>query len=229
MSTEPPPLTPEEYDELLPLVTVKRLGSYVRSTGGTTTDAFELYEWNMRAAASVMELTSMVEVITRNALDTQLRDWAQRKRVGASWLDTIPVDAQGLKDLRQARDRATRKGKRDEVHGRAVAELSLGFWRYLVESRYLTSLWIPSTHAAFPFGHPDLRTRQKDVAFRMQQLNYVRNRAAHHEPIHERNLSRDLQFALDLACWISPTAQKWITVTTSLPSLIAERPTRRAE
>ena len=33
--------------------------------------------WNMRAAANVMELTSMVEVITRNALDAQLRDWAR--------------------------------------------------------------------------------------------------------------------------------------------------------
>ena len=31
-----------------------------------------------------------------------------------------------------------------------IAELSLGFWRYLVESRYFTALWVPATHAAFP-------------------------------------------------------------------------------
>ncbi|MCG7415770.1 hypothetical protein MHK74_14600 [Microbacterium aurum] len=36
---------------------------------------------------------------------------------------------------------------------RVIAELSRGFWRYLVESRYLTSLWVPSTHAAFAHGH----------------------------------------------------------------------------
>ena len=226
MSTEPAALTPDDYQSLLPLVTAERLGSYVRATSGTTTGAFELYEWNMRAAASVMELTSMIEVITRNALDTQLRDWVQRKHPGASWLDTIPVDTQGIKDLRQARSRATRSGKRTEIHGRVVAELSLGFWRYLVESRYLTSLWVPATHASFPFGHSDLRTRQKDVAFRMQQLNYVRNRAAHHEPIHQRDLARDLQLALELAAWISPTARKWVAATTTLPALITERPTR---
>ncbi len=139
-----------------------------------------------------MELTSMVELITRNSLDAHLHDWAQRKRAGASWLDTIPVDAQGLEDLRQTRDRATRQGKRKEIHGRVAAELSLGFWRYLAESRYLTSLWVPSTHAAFPFGHTDLRTRQKGVALRMQQLNYVRNRAARREPIHQRDLGKDL-------------------------------------
>ena len=73
MSTEPTPLTPQDYDALLPLVTAERLGSYVRVTKGTTTAAFELYEWNMRAAASVMELTSMVRAIphkTHRASDT---------------------------------------------------------------------------------------------------------------------------------------------------------------
>lgn len=59
---------------------------------------------------------------------------------------------------------------------------------------------------------------------RMWALNYVRNRAAHHEPIHQHDLGKDLQFALDLAGWISPTAQRWVTLTTSLPSVIAEQP-----
>ena len=224
MSTEQASLTPDDYQALLPLVTAERLGSYVRATSGTTTDAFELYEWNMRAAASVMQLTSMVEVIVRNALDAQLRDWAQKKRNGSSWLDAVPVDAQGHKDIQQARDRATRRGRRPEVHGRVVAELSLGFWRYLVESRYLTLLWVPALQAAFPLGNSDIRTRQKDVAFRMQQLNFVRNRAAHHEPIHQRDLSRDLRFALDLAAWILPTAQQWVATRATLSAVIAARP-----
>lgn len=105
-----------------------------------------------------------------------------------------------------------------------IAELPLGFWRYLVESRYLTAFWIPATHRAFPAGNPDLRSRQRDVAFRMQQLNFIRNRAAHHEPIHSRDLGRDLQSALDLAEWISPAAASWVAATTSLPSIISSRP-----
>lgn len=123
MSNEPIPLTSGDYENLLPLVTAERLGSYARVTHGGTADAFRLYEWNMRAAASVMELTSMVEVITRNALDTQLREWAKRKHGDDSWLDVAPIDHQGRKDIQQARDRATRHGKRPEVHGRVVAEL----------------------------------------------------------------------------------------------------------
>jgi len=215
---------PDLYSELLPLVTAERLGSYLRASGGDVSDAFALYEWNMRAAASVMELTSMVEVLARNALDRELRNWAHRRRGGASWLDVAPLDQQGSADLQKARDRATRRGRRPEVHGRVIAELPLGFWRYLVESRYLTALWVPATHRAFPAGDADLRGRQKNVAFRMQQLNFVRNRAAHHEPIHARDLSRDLQSALDLASWISPAARSWVEATSSLPSLISSKP-----
>lgn len=218
---------PSELDlhsELLSLVTAERLGSYLRASGGDVSDAFDLDEWHMRAAASVMELTSMVEVLTRNALDRVLRDWAHRRHSGASWLDVVPLDQQGSADIQKARDRATRRGRRPEVHGRVIAELPLGFWRYLVESRYLTALWVPATHHAFPAGDPDLRSRQKQVAFRMQQLNFVRNRAAHHEPIHARDLSRDLQFAMDLAAWISPAARKWVDATSSLPSIISSKP-----
>lgn len=225
MSTDPQQMDGRDYDELLPFVTAERLGSYLRACGGDTADAFELYEWNMRAAASLMELTSMVEVVVRNSLDIRLRDWAQRRRSGASWLDVAPIDRRGQEDIRRARERATRSGTRPEVHGRVIAELSLGFWRYLVESRYLTALWVPATHAAFPYGPVDLRTRQRDVTFRMQQLNFVRNRAAHHEPVHQRDLSRDFDSAVELAEWISPTAGKWVTAVSSLPTIIASKPT----
>lgn len=224
MSTASSHFERDSYSDLLPFVTAERLGSYLRASGGDVADAFALYEWNMRAAASVMELTSMVEVVARNALDRELRDWAHRRRAGASWLDAAPLDPQGATDIRKARDRATRRGQRAEVHGRVIAELPLGFWRYLVESRYLTALWVPATQRAFPAGPPDLRTRQRDVAFRMQQLNFIRNRAAHHEPIHARDLGKDLRFALDLAAWISPAAGGWVNATSSLLSIISSKP-----
>ncbi len=224
MSTSSGFVETDTYLDLLPLVTAERLGSYLHTCGGGVPEAFELYEWNMRAAASVMELTSMVEVLTRNALDRELRAWAHRRRADPSWFDFAALDEQGAADLRKARDRATRRGRRREIHGRVIAELPLGFWRYLVESRYLTALWVPATHRAFPHGAADLRTRQKDVAFRMQQLNFVRNRSAHHEPIHSRDLEKDLASARDIAAWISPAARRWVDATSSLPSVIASRP-----
>jgi len=214
----------DDYVDLVPFVTAERLGSYVRATSGDIRSAFALYEWNMRAAASIVELSSIVEVVTRNAIDEQLRDWSHARRGGTSWLDSAPLDHRGKEDIRKARKRATRRGKRPEVHGRVVAELTLGFWRYLTEAKYLTSLWVPAVHNAFPNGPADLRRRQRDVAFRLQQLNFVRNRAAHHEPIHQRDLAKDSALAIELVGRVSPVAARWVRKVSSQPEVMAQRP-----
>jgi hypothetical protein len=39
----------------------------------------------------------------------------------------------------------------------------------------------------------------------MQRLSFVRNRAAHPEPIHQRNLTRDVDDAVTLMSWVSLT------------------------
>jgi hypothetical protein len=208
--------------ELERLITPARLGSYVARTS-TATGALRLYEWNMRASASVMELTGVVEVVARNALDRELRAWAAR-RTSRSWFDEVALDSQGRADLGKARARASRGGRRAGTHGRVIAELSFGFWRYLVESRYHTSLWVPDLHRAFPHGPSDLRGRRNEVRRRMQQLHFVRNRAAHHEPIHARDLQRDHDYAVELLGWIHPTAAEWATDVTALSDVLRARP-----
>ncbi|WP_144715139.1 hypothetical protein [Curtobacterium pusillum] len=204
------------------LITPARLGSYVERTS-TFTDTLRLYEWNMRASASVMELTGIVEVVARNALDRELREWAARRTSGP-WFDDVPLDSQGRADLAKARARASRGGRRAGVHGRVIAELSFGFWRYLVESRYHTSLWVPDLHRAFSHGPPDLRVRRNEVTRRLQQLHFVRNRAAHHEPIHARDLQRDHDYAIELLGWIDPVAAEWAADVSSLRTVLGARP-----
>lgn len=211
------------YAEVRTCLTSERLGSYFASCGDDLGRVFRLYEWNMQASASMLTLTSMVEVVVRNALDREMVSWATAKG-HASWFDTAPLDPQGRQDVQKARTRATHYGRRPEVHGRVVAELSLGFWRFLAESRYLTSLWIPATHLAFDSGPLDLRQRRVAVAGRLQQLSYVRNRAAHHEPIHRRDLLKDLDAAIELAGWVSPDAAGWIASTATVKQTVLTRP-----
>lgn len=210
-------------NDVVALITPERLGSYVASMGDMN-GAIRLYEWNLAASGSAMELAALVEIIVRNALDRELQGWAGRKHPGDTWFDRVPLDGRGRSDLTKARARATQNGRRAEVHGRVLAELSLGFWRYLVESRYLTSLWIPATHAAFPNGPNDLRQRQREVKNRLQQIHFLRNRAAHHEPIHSRDLDHDLSCALELLGWISVEVSAWAERIVSLPDTIKLRP-----
>lgn len=108
-----------------------------------------------------------------------------------------------------------------------VAELTFGFWRYLAASRYLTSLWVPAAAAAFPLGPTDLRRRRVEVEKRLERIHFVRNRAAHHEPIHRRDLGRDLAAAVDLSGWISPDAAAWVTAGSSIRAVIDARPSGR--
>jgi hypothetical protein len=205
------------------LITEDRLSSYVTAAGGDLRRALALYDWNTRASAAVLATSAMVEVIVRNALDVRLQRWADQRRGGGDWLDAAPLDAQGKSDVIKARERATRRGRDPEVHGKVVAELSSGFWRYLVASRYLTALWIPGAHAAFPSGPADLRMRREQVERRLHNLMIVRNRAAHHEPIHRRDLARDFRDAVTVAGWVHPQGAVWLRARSDLPQIAGER------
>jgi hypothetical protein len=123
----------------------------------------------------------------------------------------------------KARDRATRHGRDAEVRGKVVAELSFGFWRYLVASRYLTALWIPGAHSAFPNGPADLRLRRREMETRLHNLLIVRNRAAHHEPVHRRDLAPDFRDAVDIAGWVHPQGAAWLRARSDLLHAAADR------
>ncbi|ELB86058.1 hypothetical protein Rwratislav_46905, partial [Rhodococcus wratislaviensis IFP 2016] len=53
-----------------------------------------------------------------------------------------------------------------------------GFWRFLHSRSYEATLWTPSLRHAYPHQTP---RRRSDV---YNHLNTLRNRIAHHEPIH---------------------------------------------
>lgn len=206
---------------LAELLTADRLTSYTAVTGSLNT-ALALYDWNVDACAAVLSTTAMVEVIVRNAMDEQLVAWA-RRRQHSDWLAEVQLDAAGRRDLAEANRRATRQAS-DPPHGKVIAELNFGFWRYLAANRYLTSLWIPALQHAFPHGPEDPRGRQRSVDAALGQLVFVRNRAAHHEPIHRRSLTRDLDVAIDLAGMVDPAAAIWVAGRSTIPATAARRP-----
>lgn len=142
-----------QYEQLQELLSVERMTSYYQASNGNVLGAFKLYEWNMDASAAVMHTSGMVEVVLRNALDRSLSAWHESKRPGTDWLDLQVLDMRARQDIAEARQRASRRKRHGGIsHGKVVAELSFGFWRYLVASRYLTSLWIPAAQHASPYG-----------------------------------------------------------------------------
>ncbi|MCF8601883.1 hypothetical protein L5I01_00765 [Gordonia sp. HY442] len=204
-------------------ITPVRLQSYQSAARGDLHAALRLYDWNAVASAAVLMTVAMVEVITRNAMDSQLSAWAAR-RGEPSWFETIPLDGKALAALEHAFRKVEAAPCGNDFHGKVVAELSFGFWRILVAQRYLTSLWVPALNKAFPYGYRDIRERRFRVEQNLAALVAVRNRAAHHEPIHGRDLLADLRSAVEVATWVDVDAGAWVAARSPLESVVRRRP-----
>ncbi|WP_419839149.1 hypothetical protein [Candidatus Poriferisodalis sp.] len=219
------------FQEVAVRLTASRLESYLQASDGEIEAAVRLYDWNANAAGALHEDLGRLEVIFRNTVDNALSAYG----TAAGWPDVWYRQTRlfpgrharrAREDIAAARQRATRRGRRAEVRGRVIAELNFGFWRYLCEPPYLTSLWVPAVASAFPL-HPSARHPEQvraDVADRMQRLHFLRNRIAHHEPIHRRDLSRDHGQLLELVGWMCSESRYWIAATSRTPQVIAARP-----
>lgn len=211
-------------------LTPERLRSYLAACGDDLGRALELYDWNARVGAAFYEDIGRMEVVFRNALDLSLVAHGKAQGWPTAWYERADLfpgrhGRQALEDIATARRRATRGG-RAETHGKVVAELSFGFWRYLCIKPYLTSLWVPALASAFA-NHPeagDPRRVREDVEDRIQRVQFLRNRVAHHEPIHQRDLQSDRRSLLEVSGWISPDTHAWISGTSRSELVLGERP-----
>jgi len=209
---------------LVALLTRQRLTSYLAAAHGNLPDALRLYEWNTKACGAVIQTVALTEVVVRNAMDAELTRWTSLQPGSRSWFDLVPLESRGVSDIAQARRRATRGGRDPEDHGKVIAELSLGFWRYLTTPRYHANLWVPALRRAFPLANNDFRRSRQQVEQALDRLAFVRNRAAHHEPIHRRVLARDLDAAISLCGWVHQDAANWATAISTLDAVMAAKP-----
>lgn len=211
-------------------LTIDRLRSYLAATGGDLVKAMELYDWNAEVAGAFHEDIGRLEVVFRNALDGALVGYGTVQGWPEVWYRRSQLfpgrhGGRALEDITTARRRATRRAT-PEVHGKVIAELSFGFWRFLCTPPYLTSLWVPVLSGAFP-NHPhagDPRKVRRDVDDRIQRVHFLRNRVAHHEPIHQRNLQRDVDSIAELAGWICADTRDWLVGASRATQAIQRRP-----
>ena len=58
-------------------LTPGRLSSYLDVTDGNLLQALDLYKWNIALSGALFEAIAVVEVVVRNEIDHNLRQWAQ--------------------------------------------------------------------------------------------------------------------------------------------------------
>jgi hypothetical protein len=125
-------------------LSAERLAPYRAAVSGDAGRAVALYEWNAEVGAAFWAVLGHVEVLVRNSIHERLSEWSAAEVGEARWyLDPARLlTDQARLDIAGARSRSRRDG-RAETPGRVVAEFTLGFWRFLLASRYERSLWLP--------------------------------------------------------------------------------------
>ena len=167
----------------------------------------------------VLEVLGHGEVILRNAMHDELTAHHRRRGDPGEWFDDPQrvLTLRALDDVKTAKQRAGRAAP----PGKVVAELSLGFWRYLLAHRYAATLW-PAIRHAFP-NLP--RRGQRTLEGHVSDLHLLRNRIAHHEPLINVPLQvrlESLQYVLDR---IDPQIRRWaLDDGGSLTTLLQNRP-----
>jgi hypothetical protein len=200
-----------------------RFAPYEAVTRGDATLTLELYEWNMRTAAVLFEDLGAFEVLLRNSIDMRMRARYGGTKAALPWYRQVVLSDKAKEKLQVAIDRVTDHGSIAEDPDGVVAELSFGFWRFLLSRQYQGTIWPIILPAFKPPGGARIDRR---VAYaKVDSLHFLRNRVAHHEPIFTRDLQRDHGTLMEVAGWMCPDTRDWIAGRSQVPAALGARPT----
>jgi hypothetical protein len=207
-------------------LSVERLGPYRREVNDDLVAAIMLYEWNTVMSAALWADITDLEVLVRNTMHQHLTEWSARQYDEPRWY----LDPGGILTPRHRADVAAARLRiahnhplKVETPGRIVAELSFGFWRYLLAGHYDRTLWKPCISSGFP-GQPV----RSPLHGRLSRLHELRNRIAHAEAIYRRHLSQLHEDLLTVIEWINPTLRQWVQQRSTVQATLAQRPRYKA-
>lgn len=180
----------------------------------------ELYLWNAELGAAYFELIGHVEVFLRNVFHNCLSPLSDE---GRWYLDAqFPFTRQAGRDISTAVRRATANGKTPEKPGKVIAELSFGFWRFLLSSHYSATIW-PKVSPGFN-GVPRHERSRSELESAAQRINDLRNRVAHHEPVYNRSSALHLDDIFLIARYVDAQAEDMLRRQPKVPSILVRRP-----
>ncbi|MFI7217745.1 hypothetical protein [Micromonospora maritima] len=204
-----------------------RFQTYLAAAGGDESKACELYEWSVALTGASFEAFHYVEVVTRNAIDREMRTHLDEPGKGLPWF-LLPVSSKRQvqdsidRQVAEVRARLRREHPRKESRDQIIAGLSFGFWVSLLGSEH-EQLWRDALHRAFP----NSSGKRHDVASAMNALRVFRNRLAHHDSLLATDVPFRLSQMIDAIRWADPDAARWVTRTERVTEVHRQRPAAR--
>lgn len=197
-----------------------RFGPYLAEAKGDAAFALELYLYNSRLAKAFLFPLNTVEVSVRNAVDEVLID-----RYGTDWhthegFRQDVLTGEGLNTLDKAIARVGPSATKDQV----VATLTFDFWSNMLRREYAT-LWRTHLNRAFP-NVATVGSRH-EVQQLVRDINWFRNRVAHHEPIFRSDVNATYAKMLDAVGMRCLKTQEWMRYHSTVGVAVRTRPRTR--
>lgn len=204
---------------IMATISRNRFDPYLREAGFDHERALQLYMWNMNISASLFPLIATIEIAMRNKVVARLESsfsatWWRNEDFHAS------LGTKGKGILLRAENAIKQRDKTPDS-GRMTAELTFGFWQNMFLAKYEAALW-RSLHLDFA----DLPSwvMLAELYKRTKQVNDLRNRISHHEPMMRTNISQSFADALTVLSWMSREKAAWIRPQLLTQQLLRKKP-----
>lgn len=174
-----------EYKKFEETISASRMSRYLNGCSGDTRKAMRLYRENLRLSQQMFTIISCFEISLRNAIDKELtgklgKDWLRDSVMSGGIFDNSKFDKTG-KIIKKAY-----KGlSSNYTHFKLIAEMEFGIWKYMFSNpqykatgRCLLNIF-PNKPKSTPSAHYD----NSFLFNELDNINKLRNRIAHHEPI----------------------------------------------
>jgi hypothetical protein len=213
-----------------------RIAAYATAADRDEIDAVARYLWNASLATCLHPSLHALEVTLRNALydassaHVEARFRQRRRRDIHCWMDCEPSFL--LPSEQAAVEKAKeRMGEdlRSRTAGHLVAKLGFGFWVALCRRPYDSSrgegprLWPTLLPRVFPYL-PAWVGGREDVYERLEKIRALRNRAAHHDPLWDRDVGVQHALVLDTLGWMNPPMVRAVRALDPFPAAYAAGP-----
>ena len=207
-------------EQLRPVLSDGRIGTYLTAAGFDPDRALGLYLWNAQVGEAFHLPIQSAEVALRNRINGALchvfgADW-WRERAFLAVADKDRRD-----DLNTAQRRILNRGA-PLITGQIVAGLSFGFWVGMLQPSYNPPVWGGMLRQTF-VGLPASKNRH-DLQASARRVAGLRNRIWHHEPLIKMSLSDEYSVVMELLDWLCPIKAAWIKPQCRVPALLRQKP-----
>lgn len=173
------------YAEFEKVMSHARMSRYLQACNNNTKTAMTLYRKNLKLSQEFFTVISCFEIALRNKIDQHYQ-----QHHGNHWLRDAATQG-GVFD--NNRCRVTAQTIRIEIqrlnhrytHPKLVAALGFGFWRYLFSTNQYRAGGqnLLQIFPSRPASSPHQQYNASFVFNQLKQINNIRNRVAHHEPV----------------------------------------------